>query len=393
MISVKIDPKLCAATKNKNDHHTQCPKPKKGSSEYCGVHIRAKKVTKYKQPLTVEIEIDKIKLTTEDTDAKPSKAKKRKIEVPRKQKEFFTLQEMSKIPLARISMQKLKKSVMKLQLNHLIDLYQTKDKILNSIKELHFLMETALENLDKIIKLQAFFRMHLIHNRYKCVNPEDFLTFEELPDIPAPHFFCYKNPETDKYYGFNVQSFHQLVVKSKEPQNPYTRNNIPAQEIDRINKIVAFMKTRKYDQAEEMLELSEEQQYNAKVIDTFSKIDALGNYTDTAWFTNLNMDKLKDLYTKAEDIWAYRLQMPLLTKQRIVSDGIVFTVHPSIVKSFEPTEKRKLQHMLLTEFDRLVSEGQTEDDKKIGAMIILTAFTEVVPSAAQAMPHYVQDWA
>lgn len=397
--NLKINHTLCMSIKSKKDKHLQCPKKKKPGSHFCGVHIRTKKVTRIDGSHQITLNVNKIPQNPQKLRT-PQKRKIGELEfhLPTKPKrilkEYYTLKELNFIPAARISLNKITKSIKKLDLEHYIDLTEPKDIILANIRELHLLYELATANLDKIIKIQAFFRMLLIHNRTKCVNPEDFLTFEELHEIPAPHFFNYKNPSTNKYYGFNVQTFHQLVTKSKTPQNPYTRIPIPASEIERINKIALYMKNRGYEKAEEMLELTEEQQFNNRVGNIFSKIDDLGNYTDTKWFTDLDFEQLKDYYIKAEDIWSYRLQMPHSTKERIVNEGIAFGIHTSLIKVMQPQEFKKLQNIVLTEIDKLVSEGQTEDDKRVGAMIILTAFTEVVPSAASAMPHYVQSgWA
>lgn len=396
-----IQTDLCQSVKSKKDTHKQCPKKKKPGSEYCGIHVRSKKVTRFDNTSFITLKVSKI---VPNSNAKPSscnpKAIKRKapIDSPKpeskliklKKRDYFTLDEIVKIPPTRISMAKIVKSITTLNLQHYIELNQPKDIILTKIKELRLLYVMATTNLDKIIKIQAFFRMRLKHNRYKCVNPEDFLSFEELLDIPSPHFFHYKSPDTNRFYGFNVKSFHQLVTKYKNPQNPYTRCPIPAPDIERANKYIDFMKVRGYEQADEMIELTEEQKYNNKIMDIFSKLDDLGNITDTKWFTDLNFEQLKDFYIKAEDLWAYRLQMPVTVKERIVEDGLAFAVHTNIVKTFEPTETRKLQHLILNEINKLISEGQTEDDKRIGAMIVLTAFTEVVPSAASALPHFVQ---
>ena len=372
------NPMLCLASKNKKETAIQCPKKKKSGSDYCGIHIRAKKVTHIDQSLKIIISVDKGKVP-----------KKRRVDTKLK-KEYFTLAEMAAPTASIISSLDLKKSITKLGLHEYINLYQPIENILLNIKDLHLLYVMVSNNLDKIIKLQAFIRMRLTHNRYKCVNKEDFLTFEELLDIHSPHFFHYWSPDTKRFYGFNVQTFHQLVTKSKDPQNPYTRGQIPPPEILRVNKIAEFMKTRGYETAEEMLELTEEQKFNNRVLEVFCKLDDLGNYTNSDWFTKLSLDNLKEFYTKGEDMWSYRLQMSQSVKEQIVDDGLAFVIPTTTIKNMLETEKRKLQNIILNEIDKLITQGHSDDDKRTGAMIVLTTFTEVVPEAATAMPHYVQ---
>ena len=66
----------------------------------------------------------------------------------------------------------------------------------------------------------------------------------------------------------------------------------------------------------------------------------------------------------------------------------IFRTPPFIVQKY--TNKELVRDMLLKDFDRLCSEGKTNDDKKVGAMLILTALVEVSYPASIAMPQYVQ---
>ena len=52
--------------------------------------------------------------------------------------------------------------------------------------------------------------------------------------------------------------------------------------------------------------------------------------------------------------------------------------------------KLALQNIVLREMDRFISEGINREEKKLGAMLMLTALVEVSNEAAQALPHLVQ---
>ena len=94
------------------------------------------------------------------------------------------------------------------------------------------------------------------------------------------------------------------------------------------------------------------------------------------------------MYAICEDVWNYRAQLTWESKKNIVSDGFVFRVAPYVVQTFK--NKQYIRDLLLHDFDRLCSEGKTIDDKKVGAMLILTSLVEVSFAAANAMPQYVQ---
>ena len=125
-----------------------------------------------------------------------------------------------------------------------------------------------------------------------------------------------------------------------------------------------------------------------KIKDIFYRINMLDNYTDPEWFKNLNFMQLLTLYVKAEDIWNYRSNMSIESKKKIVKNGIAFNIQPHMLKNVK--NYMKLQNILLDEFMRLITEGIDRDERKLGAILILTALVEVSGDAANALPHLVQ---
>jgi hypothetical protein len=124
-----------------------------------------------------------------------------------------------------------------------------------------------------------------------------------------------------------------------------------------------------------------------KIKDTFHKINMLDNYTNYEWFKNLNTHDLYTLYIKTEDIWNYRSNMSIESKSKIVKYGIAFNIHSTLLKTYN---KIKLQNIILDEYNRLISEGINRDEKKLGAILILTGLVEVSFDAANALPHLIQ---
>jgi hypothetical protein len=80
--------------------------------------------------------------------------------------------------------------------------------------------------------------------------------------------------------------------------------------------------------------------------------------------------------------------MDIESKKRIVHNGVVFNI--PIFEIAYTKSKMRLQTILLNEFDRMISEGINRDEKKLGAMLILTGLVEVSYEAADALPHLIQ---
>jgi len=75
-------------------------------------------------------------------------------------------------------------------------------------------------------------------------------------------------------------------------------------------------------------------------------------------------------------------------KKKIVSNGCVFNIPIHIIKNI--TSKIHIQNIILTEFTRMISEGVDREEKKLGAIFILTALVEVSSDAADGLPHLIQ---
>jgi hypothetical protein len=78
----------------------------------------------------------------------------------------------------------------------------------------------------------------------------------------------------------------------------------------------------------------------------------------------------------------------MIEKRRYVKNGLAFQVSKNTLKSV--TNIDIIRNYILNEIERFITEGNTRDDRKLGAMWMLTALVEVSPEAADALPHLVQ---
>ena len=90
-------------------------------------------------------------------------------------------------------------------------------------------------------------------------------------------------------------------------------------------------------------------------------------------------------------MWNYRMQLTVSVKKNIIDiSQNLFKYEPNSVKIWNNSRKNELQNILLDIFDRLINEGKTNDDKSLGALIILSSLVCVSSEAALSLPHLNQ---
>lgn len=331
--------KCYAAVKSKGTHHfwRQCHNRHRPDQIYCGIHLKAKNLKRYDLMF----------------DLKPEE------------------------PPVTVSIKKSPK---------LVGMSAGKAKRLCTNVEK---LELNFRHIPVVVKLQALTRMYLIKTRYNCVNQVDFYTQELLVKTRSPYFISLCDESTGIRYGYDLRSLKRLLQDSK--MNPFTTKEFTLRMLMKTFATIKRIEQYGYLCDIESDKMTKEQEYRALVLTVFQKINLLGNYADDSWYLELDMELLKKLYIGAEDIWNYRTQMPIQEKCKIVKSGTIF-VETVRVKTMKPEQHRELSVMIIQEFDRMVSEGINVECKKLGAMLALTALTEVSTKAAAAMPMYVQHY-
>jgi len=353
----------CICFKNKTSK-LQCDKKRVKNTEYCGIHLRAKNKMRFDTYINNMNVIDTKVIDTVD--------------------EYYDYSDFrSKKSYHSFTVELLKNTMIKYNLN--IGSKMKKKDMYIILRDFFVLMFDNKKHASHIIKIQKWFRAILFLKRCKCQNSDDFYTSSSKFDVTLSNIFIIKDI-SNHYYWFEVDTFGHLLDSTdsdKDVKNPYTYNVINTYYINKFNKIY---KNKKFIITLEGL--SEEQVSRNRAVEVFQKINKLDNYSDFNWFYDLSIPDLKKMYAICEDVWNYRAQLTWGSKKNIVHDGVVFRIPPYVVQTYQ--NKQHIRDLLLNDFDRLCIEGKTLDDKKVGAMLILTALVEVSYSAANAMPQYVQ---
>ena len=120
------------------------------------------------------------------------------------------------------------------------------------------------------------FKRHLINNEI------DFLTCENVKDIPVHKFFSYQ--DSDNFiYAFNLESIKCLI--ENDSKNPYTRKDLPQSVLESLNKIIKYeAKKGNNNDFNFKLDLSPEQQMKQKCVKIFQRFDELEHYSQVVGF-------------------------------------------------------------------------------------------------------------
>ncbi len=379
----------CLSVKNKKALTQRCPHSSYPNSLFCGIHKRTKKIILYE--------------FLDDSEIGPKKKKKKTapnlvkiideiVTYEKNDKKYYEADEIINcISLSKLKIPILRKTVDHYNTRQLVPIHMvSKRGFYNSLLEYFTKVQIYEQNVDKIIKVQSFIRRYLvitrIEKRINCVNNDDLCTMENKFNIPESNYFSYIDNGFE--YCFDIRTFNKILESNEKPINPYTMNPISGSVISDFKKKKNIFLGKNIAIEFEKPKLSPEKQLEQKAIAIFHKFDELDNYTNHKWFMDLSLDELKKLYVISEDIWNYRAELSIEQKIRIVKFGKAFFYPvPSIKYNNNMT---KIRHIILNEFNRFVTEGINNSEKKLGAMLMLTALVEVSGDAANAMPHLVQ---
>jgi len=281
-------------------------------------------------------------------------------------------------------------------------------KISGTKKELLTRIFVFLQLSYYVTKIQKIFRGNLQRQFNKlhgpafkdiklCTNDTDFITMENLSELNFNQFFSYK--DVDGFiYGFDIASIYSLIYmknnSKKCSQNPYNRNNIPAEVLINIKiliKIGRILKKNIYlEIQDDPTSISNEKAIELRALSLFQNINALGNYSNSEWFLSLSRHNLIKFVRELTDIWSYRAQLSLEVKNNICPpNGNPFRNLNNPYIHLEP-DINNVKKVILEVLEKLVNTGVDADSRALGAYYVLAALTLVNFDASTALPWLFQ---
>jgi len=253
-----------------------------------------------------------------------------------------------------------------------------------------------------VIKVQKIMRGHLarkynnIHGpafkkRELCTNTFDFLSMDELTNIPNEQFFSFKD-EDGFIYGFDILSLHNLIYKCNGAvKNPFNQKPLSSKVIENFRSLLRLSRVLKINILTEISdvtkEVSDKKSVELRALTLFQNIDALGNYSNAQWFLTLNRNQLIKFLRELVDIWQYRANLSNETKRNICPPlGNPFHRLPNfnILQTLESLDD--VRKIILEVLEKMVNTGIDKDNKCLGAYFVLGAITLVNNDAATSLP-------
>lgn len=352
---------ICASIKSKKEINVRCTNKKKHNSDFCGKHQN--------NPIYFDNLVENKICNNDEEDI---------ISVNK----LFNLIEEKK----NISVLDLRKSIRNSYLKKFINSKLSKVNLIAEVKNQIIKERFYLNHEEYIIKIQSIFRMYLKKYRYVCHNDVDVLTMISKMEIDYPYFYRFLNKTNNKYYAYDIRLLNSLI-NSNYKSCPYTFRDFNEDELNLINNYINKLESNNISVKVEA-KLSEDQIIENKIKDLFYKINMLDNYTNHKWFLDLDLIDLIKLYISAEDIWNYRSLLSQSSKHNIIGNNYIFNYPILSIKKIKSINK--MREILIDIFNTMISNGIDINEKKLGAILVLSSLVEISPDAANALPHLVQ---
>jgi hypothetical protein len=303
--------------------------------------------------------------------------------------------------------------------------------------------------IDFVVLLQKTIRGYFVRLSFKlrgrgfkdrtvCVNENDFYTLEPLIEIPFNRFFSYTD-EKNFTYGFDIESLIYLHIKTGMINNPYNRVKINSKTVNNIFSLYGMTKlifarfvelwfktpreeknttrpvTRRGREIIEiphvpnvsniliLLPVEQHTTYHInnlvlklnqtivtmgelrrlplerRIIELFMEMDRLGQYTDSNWLLSLSELGLCIFFNDLFDSWQWRGDIRIALKRKIYPFGDPF-INPGFIRGITDL------NTCTTVMENLVYSGPDIEDRKIGALHVISALTSVSSEARMTYP-------
>ena len=245
--------------------------------------------------------------------------------------------------------------------------------------------------VSKWIKLHGpAWKNHAISN-----NVTDFLSMDSISSLHPFQQFSFKDKE-GFVYSFDLVSFNKLIAKTNARSNlfnPYNKSIIPNNVIDNFRELIFFSKFLNISICLESISEIPEENPEVRVIrrtqEVFYIIDSLGNFSNSNWFLELDIVRLKRFIRELYDIWNYRAGLSYEAKYQICpnQDPFASMIH---LLGFHNTISiyplHYYQNIIIEILFKLVSLGINESSQSLGSYYVLAALTLVSKNAEESLP-------
>lgn len=125
---------------------------------------------------------------------------------------------------------------------------------------------------------------------------------------------------------------------------------------------------------------------STRIQELFMEIDQLGNYTQVRWFNELTKRRCFILYGHLFENWRYRSHLLPHVKSRICPLGDPFYNIMPLTMTIDDVSEVQLRTGCVTVMENMIYTGYDIEDRRLGALHVLTALTAVSLGARDTLP-------
>ena len=225
----------------------------------------------------------------------------------------------------------------------------------------------------------------LLHFRECSNNPHDFLTSDDVTKIPFGNVISFVDRQGSGYI-FDIQSSVSLLEHARQsgipPLNPFNREPLPAIFLHRV-RLHQRHSASALVPAPVPAPVRADQMISLGATDLFQAMNDLGNYTNPAWFLDLELMDLQRMYIELADIWFHRAGLSQADRTRIGAGRPAITIP---VKTIMRMTITALRAELLSVCKRIATSAEARADRQLGTMYVLGALSLVSAPASLSIP-------
>lgn len=219
-------------------------------------------------------------------------------------------------------------------------------------------------------------------------NTTEIVSGDEISTMKADYLFSFRDVDTH-VYSFDIRSLHSLFhharIEATIPLNPYTRSELPTSVIDRCNKYVVWCEKYKIPVTwTPLTPPTPEQQGRMRVVELFHQINALNYYSSPEWFFSMEEEDHIHFYQELYDIWTFRAFLTPVQKNTIVPDYQRKLFQRPTLRGIESIDA--MQKINRSTIRHMIQSAHNVQDRVLGAMYVISAFTIVNEEARDAYP-------
>ena len=232
-----------------------------------------------------------------------------------------------------------------------------------------------------------------IHVHKLSQNETEVYSMEPIEKIPKFFFFSYGDSQKN-IWSFDIRSLSHILAEGKVLENPYTREAFPAKTVQKVRERIAYLRRRKYPvlylQGEN---LSQDQEWNQRVLDVFMKLECLGYSAACSWYHSLTIVNHKDFYKMMFEIWNWKVGLTAQEKEMIVPGHLktptkLFRWQPEVVTTSSHNLRWWQKHNL-SMIHTFIGRSPDKSKNALGAVYIMMGLVHVSDDAAEAYPWIV----